>query len=417
MGGSFVTASQVIYHAVESKLRRVRHPFFILFLVATGIVQLLIFAAPTGKHNADPLQPSALHAAALQAPLACQELLVNGNLEASGGWTFAATAAPGTIVDAPVHAGAFAIRLGIASGTNAVAYSTAYQTIALPAAAEQIVLTYWERPGTTGDSADYREVLALRPNLSVLRSLERITGAGNDAWTQRSFDVSDLRGQSIVLYFNVYNNGSGATLVNYLDDLSLQSCDSAATATATATEVAVETATPTATATTVVTPTTTAPTPTATPLPSNVIVRAGNVAVTEGQTTLTAPLDLLGASAERAVGVLSVDVQYDATLLTATTCTVGDSFDLLLCNLATPGMIQLAGVAATGIHSDVRIADLAFTVLQPANLNTQLTVQLDTVADANGAALSATAQNGQIGDPCLPGNNGCLDIYLPLVQR
>lgn len=47
----------------------------------------------------------------------------------------------------------------------------------------------------------------------------------------------------------------------------------------------------------------------------------------------------------------------DATLLTATTCTVGDSFDLLLCNLATPGVIQLAGVAATGIASDVRIAD------------------------------------------------------------
>jgi len=415
MGGSFITASRVIYHASASTLRRVHYPFFILFLMATGVVQLLIFAAPSGRHNADPLQPSALHAAALRAPLACQELLVNGNLEAIGGWTFAATAAPGSIVDDPVHAGAFAIRLGIAAGTNAQTYSTAYQTIALPAAAEQIVLTYWERPGATGDSVDYREVLALRPNLSVLRSLERSTGAGNDAWTQRSFDISDLRGQSIVLYFNVYNNGSGATLVNYLDDLSLQSCDS--TATATATTVAIETATATVTATTVATPTTMAPTPTATPLPSNVIVRAGDVAVTEGQTTLTAPLDLLGASAGRAVGVLSVDVQYDATLLTATTCTVGASFDLLLCNLATPGVIQLAGVAAAGIHSDVRIADLVFTVLQPANLNTQLTVQLDTVADANGAALSATAQNGQIGDLCSSGNSGCINIHLPVVQR
>src|SRR5687768_5369865 len=83
MGGSFVTASRVIYHAIGSKLRRLPYPFFILSLLATGIVQLLIFVAPTGRHNADPLQPSALHAAALQAPLACQELLINGNLEAS----------------------------------------------------------------------------------------------------------------------------------------------------------------------------------------------------------------------------------------------------------------------------------------------------------------------------------------------
>ncbi|MEZ4728694.1 MAG: hypothetical protein R3E79_16290 [Caldilineaceae bacterium] len=324
---------------------------------------------------------------------------------------------PGTIVDAPVHAGAFAIRLGISTGNNTVAYSTAYQTVALPATAEQIVLTYWERPGATGDSGDYREVIALRTDFTVLRSLERQPGAGNEQWTQRTFDLTDLRGQSIVLYLNVYNNGSGATLVNYLDDLSLQSCDDAAPATPTLPPPPTHTSTPTPTTTVAVTPAPPTPTATATPLPSSIIVRAGSIAVTEGQTTMTVPLDLIGATNERAVGVLSVDVQYNADLLQATTCTVSDSFDLLLCNSAIPGVIQLAGVAANGIRTDVRIAELGFDLRQPANLATQLTVQLNAVADVEGTALSATGQHGQLSTACPPGSANCQTLFLPLVHR
>lgn len=409
MAGSLAIAIWVIDHHLPVLLHHVfailplrrSHTLFLLLSLAVLALQMPLAVLRT------------VQAASPQRLAACQELLVNGDLETSGGWRFGATPASGTVVDAPVHAGAFAIRLGISTGANTLAYSTAYQMVTLPATAEQILLTYWERPGVTGDSGDYREVIALRTDFTVLRSLSRQTGAGNDQWAQRTFDLTDLAGQSIVLYFNVYNNGSGATLVNYLDDLALQSCDDTTLATPTATPLATSTPTPT----TVATPPTPTPTPTATRLSSGVIVRAGSVAVADGQTTVAVPLDLIGATAERPVGVLSVDVQYNAAVLKATACTIGGSFDLLLCNTDSPGVIQLAGVAATGIQTDVRIADLGFELLPPANLSTQLTVQLDTVADVEGTALSATGQPGQISIACAPSSDACQTLFLPLVHR
>lgn len=373
-------------------------------------------------HEPDRPVGRGLQAALLQ-PAACQELVVNGGLEGSGGWQFGPTPAPGVVVTAPVHSGSFAIRLGIAGGANVAAYSTAYQSITLPAAAEQIVLTFWERPGATGDSADYREVLLLRPNLTVLRRLARQNGPGNDEWTQRTFDLTDLRGQQVVLYFNVYNNGSGATLVNYLDDISIQSCDGAATSTPTATPIETPTPGDTPTLPLTLTPVEPAETPTATatatPLPGNLMVRAGVVTLAAGQAAVNAPLELAGATGQQPVGILSIAVQYDASVLNAVACPVSNDFDLLLCSVAAPGLIRLVGVAATGIRSDLKVADLAFEVSQPENLPAQLTVQLDAVADVEGDALSAAAENGQIRAACLPGAEDCsadIYFYLPLVQ-
>lgn len=355
----------------------------------------------------------------LRAPFACQELVVNGTAEASGGWSYGPTPAPGAMVNSPVHGGNGAIRLGIAGGSNTVAHSTAYQSITLPATG-QLVLTYWERPGATGDSGDFREVLLLRPsNFTTIRSLGRQSGPGNEQWAERTVDISDLAGQTVVLYFNVYNNGSGSTLVNYLDDISLQRCDGAPTPTATPSATATTTTVPTATATGVSTPATPTPPATSTPVPSGLTVSAANVTVVETSSTVHAKLDLRGATAQQPVGVLSVDLAYDPAILSATACTVSDRFDLLLCNLDRAGLVQLAGVAAEGIRSDVTVAELDFTILQAANLNTQLTIQIDEVTDPTGAALTATAQHGQVGAPCTPGSDGCptTATYLPLVQR
>lgn len=347
-------------------------------------------------------------ATATQAMSACQELLINGDLETGGGWQFGPTPAQAAVISAPVYGGAHALRLGIAAGNNTLSHSSAYQTATLPASAAQILLTYWERPGPTGDSGDYRELLALRPNLTVLRRLERKNGPGDDQWIQRTFDLTDLRGQSIVLYFNVYNNGAGETLVNYLDDITLQSCDSAATATPMASPTAPPVETPLN------------PTATATPEPGDIVVRAGMVTVVDGQTTVDAPLELLGVSDLTAVGVFSVDVQYDADALRAVSCPVSDRFDLILCNLAESGLVQLAGVAASGIHADAAIASLGFEILHSTELNTPLAVKIDSIADRDGVALAATAQSGRISIACSPGSDGCAPnshLYLPLVQR
>ena len=344
----------------------------------------------------------------MQSTNACQELLINGGLEAVGGWQFGPTPAQAAVVPAPVYGGVHALRLGIAAGNNTLAHSSAYQTATLPAGAEQILLAYWERPGPTGDSGDYRELLVLRPNLTVLRRLERENGPGDDQWTQHAFDLTDLRGQSIVLYFNVYNNGAGEPLVNYLDDITLQSCDSAATATPPASPTAPPVETPLS------------PTATLTPGPGDLVVRAGVVTVEDGQTTVDAPLELFGASDLTAVGVLTVDVQYDANLLRAVSCPVSDRFDLILCNLAEFGLVQIAGVAASGIHEDAAVASLGFEILHPTELNTPLVVKIESIADRDGIALAATAQSGRISIACAPGSDGCAanpHLYLPLVQR
>ena len=40
-------------------------------------------------------------------------------------------------------------------------------------------------------------------------------------WERRSFDLSDLRGQSIYLYFSVFNDGQGSPSAMYVDDVGL----------------------------------------------------------------------------------------------------------------------------------------------------------------------------------------------------
>ncbi len=341
---------------------------------------------------------------------ACQEAVVNGSFESStsGNWSFGPTAAQGSVVNSPVHAGSNALRLGIpTSATNMATHSTAYQTVTLPAGLQSATLTYWERPGTSGDGGDYREIIALRTNLTILRTVDRTDGSGDDNWSQRSFDLTDLAGQTFILYFNVYNNGSGTPLVAFLDKLSLQLCDNSVP--------------PTATPTPTHTPLATPPTPTATPIgtPAPVRVRAGTGQATTGTTAVSVPLDLVVLTDRVNVGVLSLDLHYNAAYLKATACTVSQAMELLLCNIAEPGRIQLAGVSARGIRSEINLASLTFELLQAVDRTVPLAVQVDLTGNVDGATVSTDGENGTITLLCPPNAEDCsgINIYLPLVNR
>jgi len=341
---------------------------------------------------------------------ACQEAIVNGSFESdtSGNWSFATTAAPGTVVNTPVHAGSNALRLGIpTTGNNSTTYSTAYQTVTIPAGVQSATLTYWERPGVGGDSGDYRELIALHTNLTILRSITRTNGNGDDQWTQRSFDLTDLAGQTLILYVNVYNNGSGSTLVTYLDELSLQLCDSAVP----------PTATPIATSTSIAPP----PTPTATPIstPAPVRVRVGSAQAANGATSITVPLELVVLTDRVNIGVLTLNLHYNAAYLNATACTVSQALDLLLCNHTETGKIRLAGISARGIRNEVPLATLTFDLLQAVDRTVPLTIQVELTGDVDGAAVSTDAQNGTITLYCPPDSEDCsgINIYLPVVNR
>ena len=204
-------------------------------------------------------------------PGGCTNLLVNGDFENNSGWTFGSTARPAAYVTAPVHSGARALRLGIAPGTaNAASHSSAYQPVVIPAWPTGVFLHFWQRPGG-GEAADYREVLLLNTSYGLVATIERSSAAGNDQWQEKTFDLTAYRNRTLVLYFNVYNNGGGSLTRNYLDDTALLACvptpTPTLTPTATATPTATPTPTPSPTLTDVPTPTETpTPTPTETPV-------------------------------------------------------------------------------------------------------------------------------------------------------
>ena len=54
--------------------------------------------------------------------------------------------------------------------------------------------------------------------------MERSYATGNDQWTVRQFDLTAYRGRTVVLYFNVYNNGGGTQMWNYVDNALLGPC-------------------------------------------------------------------------------------------------------------------------------------------------------------------------------------------------
>jgi hypothetical protein len=184
---------------------------------------------PTPTRTAVPPTPTPT-ATRTPAPGACYDLILNGGFESTGSWLYGNTPSPAAIVTSPVFAGSRAVRLGIAPGAaNVYSYSTAYQRLVLPANVTSLVLRYWERPGTTADGYDYRESLLLNSSLAFLARGDRTYTAGINAWNEKAYNLYAYRGQTVYLYFNVLNNGSGNTMVNYLDNVRVIACTGAAT--------------------------------------------------------------------------------------------------------------------------------------------------------------------------------------------
>jgi hypothetical protein len=141
-------------------------------------------------------------------------------------------------------------------------YSSGYQTISVPVGAQSATLTFWYKPGTQAASGDFQRVLLLRPtDYTLLRNLMQVL-QNDTTWRRASFDLTPYRGQSLVLYFEVYNDstGSAGRTWMFLDDVSVQACRPA-TPTTTPTMTPAPTASRTATVTA-------GPSPSATPTPT-----------------------------------------------------------------------------------------------------------------------------------------------------
>ena len=231
---------------------------------------------------------------------ACSEPVANGGFEANAAWTFAATANPAGYTTAQAHTGTRSARLGVVPAGYSTAvlgasslvpssvrernllgelaplgasYSTAYQTITVPAGARTATLSFWYRPGSQASTGDFQRVMLLKPvTYSAIATVWK-TLANSADWQHTTFDLTPYRGQSVVLYFEAYNDdiSAGARTWLYVDDVSVQTCSEATatpTSTLTATLAPTSTWTPTPSPTPDASPATPTPTSTLTATPS-----------------------------------------------------------------------------------------------------------------------------------------------------
>jgi len=228
----------------------------------------------------------AAQAAAPQLDQPCQELLQDGGFESGTGWTINPGACPAAYVQFPTHSGQYAMRLGITEGFNRQAYSSIQQEVTLPATAQRITLRFHVYPLSEAHAgADEQQMALLDPASGDTVAVPWRTLSNGRAWSAVVIDLTPYRGRTLLLYFNVYNDGTGGRTAMFLDDVSLQACPAATptptprptetptgtplpSETPTPTALPSETPTPTSLPTHTPTPTATAPVPTITPTPT-----------------------------------------------------------------------------------------------------------------------------------------------------
>jgi hypothetical protein len=182
------------------------------------------------------------------APLPCTDVVVNGGFEETKAWTFPITGSTAGYTTVQSFSGARAARFGLLPGMAVTqqggpahveynllgeasilggTYSSGYQTVSIPAAAKTATLHFWYRPGSQGtSSADFQRALLLTPvYYDLLKELMRVR-LNSATWREATFDLTAYRGKSVVLYFETYNDSTGAIgrTWMYLDDVSLNVC-------------------------------------------------------------------------------------------------------------------------------------------------------------------------------------------------
>jgi hypothetical protein len=106
-------------------------------------------------------------------------------------------------------------------------YSSAYAAVAIPADAESANLSFWYRPAAQSlTGGDLQLVLLLDPFTFAIRETLHRRLEQADRWLPATHDLTRYRGQSLLLYFSVYNDNivSGPAAWMFVDDVSLLAC-------------------------------------------------------------------------------------------------------------------------------------------------------------------------------------------------
>ncbi len=156
----------------------------------------------------------------------CDELICNGGFEATECWTIGGTPRPAGYSTAVVRSGSSAARLGITYLSDIESYSSIYQTVTIPGDATSATLSFWYYP-LCQDTVkyDWQAAIIYDQNWGLLDWAMQKTCSDSQTWTYHTFNLMPYKGQTIIVYFNVYNDGlDNLKTAMYLDDVSVQVC-------------------------------------------------------------------------------------------------------------------------------------------------------------------------------------------------
>jgi hypothetical protein len=157
-------------------------------------------------------------------PQAFLSAAFNGGFESSLSYWSAGGIVTPTASTAKPHSGSASAVLGTVSGTEPVGDSWVSQTVVVPSSA---TLSFWYWPSTTDDICsgsscvyDWQEAQIRSTSGATLASVFK-SNSNAKTWTQVSYNMSAYAGQTVVLWFNVHQDGGGDPTYMYLDDVSL----------------------------------------------------------------------------------------------------------------------------------------------------------------------------------------------------
>ena len=178
-----------------------------------GALLFSMFHTP-GISQAQEAEPS--------TAVACNNLVLNGDMEESHSWQLSSGGIASTYVDGNSFAGQQALMVGppVDSALERNVQSTAWQAVRIPASSPS-TLSFWYRPETDRNPGSDRQYIGLINTDGSVVDLFVNELANKDAWQYFSIDVTRYAGRTLWVYFGVENDGWGGSSRLFVDDVQL----------------------------------------------------------------------------------------------------------------------------------------------------------------------------------------------------
>ncbi len=180
-------------------------------------------STPTGTFTPQPTATFMPSPTPTSPPLPAGELLKNGDFETDEAWVFGDTPVKGEYSAEMAQSGHRSVKLGITAGPDKYSFTSVWQQVSIPAEAQQVTLTAHTYPISQDQPGrDAQNIFILNHRFRIIKQLSRSL-SNSQSWEARTYDLSDLRGQTIYVYFGVFNNGYGnRPTAMFVDNASLR---------------------------------------------------------------------------------------------------------------------------------------------------------------------------------------------------